>query len=1760
MNALSLSGVIILLLFEVIAVIRAKKLMSLLIYSSIAEVGYILLGIGSDTFAGQTGALLHLEYQVLMRGLVFLAAFIIVRRGGTPYIEKLKGIGRTSPFITTMFAFGIFSVMGLSPFKGSISKFVIVYSNIENSAYVFAAIAMLGSIIEAWYFIRTLHKICFAQDDENAQKFARMEKASVWVTRISYGAVIVLGTLTALTSLFPEPLIGFSEDLAKLIFGATKLAELPAFDSPWRILVLVPYIGAFAVFIISHFIPKLRGTLAVCISAVTVGMVWMDGNIDDLSKLFALIISVIVFLASIYSIGYFKNEKHNNRYFFFLLLTLGSLIGVVTSTQFGNFYVFWELMTWSSYLLIVHEPSEKALKAGFKYFMMCTSGAYIMQFGILVLQKSAGTLDMQAVSSKLPLMAPGLLIAVTAMFIIGAGVKAGLVPMHSWLPEAHPAAPSPVSAILSGILTKIGIYGLVRVLFVVFGAALLTQLGSAGKFSYTGLAISILGLATFFYGEIMALFQKDVKRMLAYSTMAQVGEIITTLGIGTYLSMVAGLYHVMNHAIMKGLLFLAVGILVYRLKSREISAFKGIGKAMPITAGCLSIGILAIMGLPPFNGFISKFLMLYAAVNAGYWYIAALLLLGSIIAVIYYIRLIKTVFFEKYEGTAVEEAPLTMLVPIGLLTGLVIFNGLFPQYALKLVESAANLIAVKGGLAVTAIPQIQVSWPVIIIIPMLGGLLAYFLGKHAPKAAGWISVAAVFVTLVAIVVSYTKYADGMAWMDGNIDGLSKLFALIISVVVFLASIYSMGYFKGEEHNNRYFFFLLLTFGSLIGIVTSTQFLNFYVFWELMTWASSLLIVHEPSERALKAGFKYFMMCTIGAFIMLFGILLLQSEAGSVDMGAISGKLPLMAPGLLIAVTVMFIIGAGVKAGLVPMHSWLPEAHPAAPSPVSAILSGILTKIGIYGLVRVLFVVFGAALLTQLGSAGKFSYTGLAISILGLATFFYGEIMALFQKDVKRMLAYSTMAQVGEIITTLGIGTYLSMVAGLYHVMNHAIMKGLLFLAVGILVYRLKSREISDFKGIGKAMPFTAGCLSIGILAIMGLPPFNGFISKFLMLYAAVNAGYWYIAALLLLGSIIAAIYYIRLIKTVFFEKYEGTAVEEAPLTMLLPIGLLTGLVIFNGLFPQYALKLVESAANLIAVKGGLAVTTIPQIQVSWPVIIIIPMLGGLLAYFLGKHAPKVAGWISVAVMSATLVAIAVSHEKYDIYSLSFALLMAFVGLLNILYSLGYMGHGHAQNRYYMFFLMMIGGLVGVATSKDFFSFFIYWEIMSSWTLYFSIIHEETKDALKEGFKYFVFNYIGASIAFLGILIITAKAGTFDMGMLAEQLKSIDLGTAGLGLTLMTVGFLMKAAVLPFRIDYQMHPATAPTPVSGYISSVLLKSAPYALIKLFFIMGGAVVVGRLGMVGNSSILMYTVSWIAGLTIIGAGAMALVQRGVKRLLIYSTVSQIGYIILGLSLGSMLGLTGAMLHFVNHMFFKDLLFLAAGAIMVQAHVRNLDDVSGLGRKMPVTLAFFMVGALSLAGVPPFSGFTSKWIIYEAAMQKGQVFLAILSLAGSVMTMAYFVKFMHSAFFGVPSKNSENVKEAPWTMLVPMGVLSAVSIIFGIMPGLPLTVISKVLSLAGIAQPSYTLFSVDTPIGTWQVGIITMALLLSFATGLVFLLSSSKKIRYTDAYTCGVTDLDGDKINASAQNMYETPDKLIRKLHKAIIPVFGDGEEVQE
>ncbi|WP_425059080.1 NAD(P)H-quinone oxidoreductase subunit 2, chloroplastic [Sporomusa carbonis] len=1254
--------------------------------------------------------------------------------------------------------------------------------------------------------------------------------------------------------------------------------------------------------------------------------------------------------------------------------------------------------------------------------------------------------------------------------------------------------------------------------------------------------VALLGIIILLSGEIAALRRSEnLISLLMYSAFAEVGYVLLGWSTGVYAGEVGALLHLENQILMRGLAFLAAWAIISQVGSQNVKEMQGLGKKSPFLAAIFAFGVFSIMGLSPFKGSISKFLIIYANIAAGHYVYACFAIIGSIIEAYYFIMTIQEICFEAAEESSQTGKAFSKLDVSGslwitgslvLLSALTAVVSLFPEFMLHYTETAIHqLLGSRNG---GEIPVIDYPWPNMVLLPYLGAFMVFVSGIFSERVRSVLAIG---------IAGATVY---LVWIDGSLDALSHIFTVIVAIAGLLCTVYSSAYVHGKPLSNRYMFFLLFMLASLIGVTSSSHLSNFYTFWELMTWSSYLLVVHEQTKKALAAGFKYFMMCASGAYLMQLGILTLYHHTGTFDMAVMKDGLLVFTPELLTALVAAFLVGAGVKVGVVPLHSWLPAAHPVAPSPISALLSGLLTKMGIYGLVRILFVMLGTALLTQAGSI-SFSNVGMMISLLGALTLLYGEVMALYQTDVKRMLAFSTMAQLGEIIVTLGSGTYLGVAASVYHVLNHAIMKGLLFLAVGSLIYRLKRQDLAGFKGVGQVMPLTAFCLAIGVLAIMGLPPFSGFNSKFLMLYANVQAGHWYFAALILAGSVIGAFYYMKLIRTLFFEKYEGPVVKEAPVFMLLPVVLLTGAVIFNGVFPQATLDMVASAANFVAGEAGLPVTAIPELAVYWPLPVIVLLAGGLMVYLLGRVSIQGAGWGAVAVMIAALLTLATSAANYDIFSLSFAVLIVLVGAFNLVYSIGYMAHSHAQNRYYMFFVLMIGGLVGVALSKDFFSFFVFWEIMSSWTLYFVIIHEESTEALQEGFKYFVFNYIGANFIFLGMLVLTAHVGSFAFAAVSAALGGLSTLVAGAGLILMTAGFLMKAAVLPARIDYQMHPAAAPTPVSGYISAVLLKSAPFWLIKLFFGLSGVAIFGKFGIVANASTVTYAVSWIGGLTILGGAVMALLQSGIKLMLIYSTVSQIGYIILGLSLGSTLGTAAGLLHFINHMFFKNLLFLAAGAVMLQAHAYNLNEVGGLGRKMPFTLLFFMVGALSLAGIPPFNGFTSKWLVYEAAMEQGYVGLAMISLVASVLTVAYFIKFMHSAFFGSTSAKFAHVTDPPWTMLAPMGLLSVVCIVFGIMPGIPLQVIAAIQSMLAIPEISFTLTTVITPLGVWQAGAITALLLLTGGMGFGIYLMSSRNVRASEVYTCGVKSLEPEAMHVSAENLYST---LTKSLQEIFIP----------
>jgi len=1132
--------------------------------------------------------------------------------------------------------------------------------------------------------------------------------------------------------------------------------------------------------------------------------------------------------------------------------------------------------------------------------------------------------------------------------------------------------------------------------------------------------------------------------------------------------------------------------------------------------------MFSVMGLSPFKGSFSKFLILYAAIEQGQWLLAAAGTLASIIAAIYYMIVIQRVCFEPERRGVVLAAPPAWTRPTAaVLAAATVVMSLWPAPFLGLAEAVAGVGAPR------AVPQFESPWASLALVPYVSGFVLYGLGRFSVRARDVAAVALAAATLA------------LAWLDPGLDPLSRLFALLVAAVMLAVVIYSTGYMARAAFANSYWFFLFLLSGSLIGVATAHEFGNFYVFWELMTWTSYFLVIHDRTAPALRAGFVYFVMCTAGAYVMQFGILLLHAQAGSFEMGAIARAMDHIGAPVGMLAALCFLVGFAVKAGLVPVQQWLPLAHPAAPSSISAPLSGILTKAGIFGLAKVLFGVFGAAALARLAARG--CNLELAIIALGLATMVFGDLRALFEQDIKRMLAYSTIAQIGEIVAVLGLGTPLAATAALLHVTNHAAMKSLLFLGVGALIWRSGRRRIAELAGLGRVMPISAGCYVLATLAIMGLPPFSGFVSKFLMIYAAAAAGNLLVAATLLAGSLVGCFYYLRVARLLFFHPYAGPAVAEAPASMLAAMGVLAAAILIGGLAPQLQLGLIRPAVAAIMPGGALAV---PDLTMAWTPAAVIAALGSVAVWAIGRRSIAWSGALAVAVLLAALVAVALQPGRYDPLSFWFAVLIAGVGACNMLHATGYLAHSHAQPRLFASFGLMIAGLLGMTASTNAFTFFAFWELMSSWALYFAIIHDETEDARREGFKYFIFNAAGASLMFLGFAMLAAAAGSFDFAAIGRAALASPLAWTGSALVAVFAGLVMKAAQLPIRIDYQMHPATAPTPVSGYISAVLLKSGHYGLLKLFTAFGGAVLAGRLGVVFHMPLLMYVIAVIGGITILYAGAMAVIQTGIKRLLIYSTVSQLGYIMMAIALGSTLGVAGGLMHLVNHMMLKNTLFLTAGCIMAATHATTLDELGGLARRMPITFGCFLFAGLSLAGLPPLNGFASKWLIFQAAFESGHPLLGIAAMVGSLLTLAAVLKFAHAAFLGAPSVHSLTVHEAPASMLVPIGVLVTGSVIVGVFPGLLLVPIGGIEQALGLAPVVATLTGPLPGLGGWHPGVLWVLLLVTAGFAGLYVRSgrAGGVLLGTHIHQCGVSDIALTATRVGAASLFETTEKAIR------------------
>ncbi len=485
----------------------------------------------------------------------------------------------------------------------------------------------------------------------------------------------------------------------------------------------------------------------------------------------------------------------------------------------------------------------------------------------------------------------------------------------------------------------------------------------------------------------------------------------------------------------------------------------------------------------------------------------------------------------------------------------------------------------------------------IIIVPLTGAVLTPVIGgRSAGRTWVWVTgvmvatsaIAAALVERVARGGPFSAYLGGWEPPYGielHFDEFSASVA-VICLLGLLAVVFSRRYAEKELPPARvsaYYTLLLLNLTGMLGFVVTGDLFNLFVFMEILSLSGYALVAVSGERTAEMAAFKYLVMGAVSSLLVLFAIGLLYALTGSLNMADISARLSGAAEAPAMLALALMTTGFMVKAALFPLHVWLPDAHAIAPSPVSAILSGLVVKTGLLGMIRVYQIYYGARVL-------DLSSLNTVLVWLGAISIVMGAFFAIFQEDIKMMLAYSTISNIGYIVMGLGLASQYGIIGATVHIFNHALIKATLFLGAGALIYRTGYRNLRDLRGVGRAMPFTTAAISVGAISIVGIPPTAGFLCKWYIALGAVQADHPVFGVALVFGALFIFVYYIRMVNSFYFQEPvhpEILEVGEAPPSMLVPVLILAALCLVMGLLGRIPLSFIEPAvARLLPVMGG----------------------------------------------------------------------------------------------------------------------------------------------------------------------------------------------------------------------------------------------------------------------------------------------------------------------------------------------------------------------------------------------------------------------------------------------------------------------------------------------------------------------------------------------------------------------------------------------
>jgi proton-translocating NADH-quinone oxidoreductase chain M len=467
----------------------------------------------------------------------------------------------------------------------------------------------------------------------------------------------------------------------------------------------------------------------------------------------------------------------------------------------------------------------------------------------------------------------------------------------------------------------------------------------------------------------------------------------------------------------------------------------------------------------------------------------------------------------------------------------------------------------------------ETMWLVTILgAPLVAAFLLFALRGRGARVAGWIAGVAAALSLAGALALLPALQAGDApalsfeWIPASnirlalrLDWLAFPFLVTEAAVTLLAVVYAWGYHHADE-NTAFFYALLMLFAiGMSGTTLADDVFLFYVFWELMLVASSILIaVWGDGEHRTAVALKYFIFTHLGSLMVLVGLIVLYDAAGSGSFSVLRAGVAL-APALVTTVITLFLIGFCVKMAIFPLHLWLPDAHAVAPMPVTIMLAAAMLSMGTYGILRFPMSVFNLAQMTPFA---------VPMMVAGIVSELYGALIALVEQDIKRIIAYSSVSQMGYILFGLGTLTYNGVAGATLHVIFHAIVKALLFMCVGLVIRASGRRNIAELRGLGSAMPVAAICTAVGALAIAGTPPFCLFNSEWMIFSGGFNTAHTSLSILTVFGSLLTVAYALLFVGRIFFGVLpEGLTVKQLPWAMLAPTVLLAILALVGGLFP-----------------------------------------------------------------------------------------------------------------------------------------------------------------------------------------------------------------------------------------------------------------------------------------------------------------------------------------------------------------------------------------------------------------------------------------------------------------------------------------------------------------------------------------------------------------------------------------------------------------